>query len=454
MTNPAVWGVASCGDCRASSVLAQRTGDPIVVSLSLARRLRGGAGSAEEAIKSKIRSREKQEGTAAEKARGPFIGRERKKVKDDTHRKKKIKMKKQKEPETAPAENIPAMTSSWMEGEELFALPGVPCRPLSACESMFEHPSLVDKDLDDFPHLPIHEVDQEVAPTTVDPANLVGIERLKHGLQGFCAGPSPELLEDLRRQGEPGPWNSSDPEELKRPWRPYSELWIPGHETFKYYKNGSYTGEKMDQKTKQHWARLANIYAPMMVGVPQLFIDDNAERVGTLDWSVIKDRPRTSLDPLLKSTYRYAPDTGYTSLWRDGLFPHENVPIDREGNPLCDPWEYEFRNTSRDSLEGDAAGGSRGWGVRAEREGSAAIQRRRLALSPATVAVDMMRTKFKGMLRDAENVPAPRIHPSQLLLMILQSAWLESQEEEVTAEMVFEFLCNKNSELAMWPQLA
>lgn len=29
------------------------------------------------------------------------------------------------------------------------------------------------------------------------------------------------------------------------------------------------------------------------------------------------------------------------SLWRDGLFPHENVPIDEDGNPLCDPWERE-----------------------------------------------------------------------------------------------------------------
>ena len=48
------------------------------------------------------------------------------------------------------------------------------------------------------------------------------------------AGASQELLHELRREGRPGLWNSSDPLERSRPWRPYSELWMPGHETFKY----------------------------------------------------------------------------------------------------------------------------------------------------------------------------------------------------------------------------
>jgi len=202
-----------------------------------------------------------------------------------------------------------SLASPWMDQDEIFALPGVSCCPLPACESPLGGPATAEyKDLISFPRTPAPREDEVV--TITNPEQMVGIERMKYGLAGYQTGPSPELLRDLKHNGEPGLWNSSDPEEQARTWRPFSELWLPGHETFKYYKDGKYTGELYDQKTREYWARIANIYAPNTVGLPQIFIDDKAERVGTLDWSVIKDRPATALDPLLKSTYWYTPDTG------------------------------------------------------------------------------------------------------------------------------------------------
>lgn len=331
----------------------------------------------------------------------------------------------------------------------MLALPEVPCGPPAACESVFG-PLDDGVDLIPMPRAPRprrEEAADPVDPSAVDADRLVGIERLKHGLAGFSAGPSPELLASLRQHGQPGRWNSSDPAELARPWRPYSELWLPGHETFRYYKGGHYTGETMDKKTRDYWARIANIYAPMLVGVSQIFIDDDAEREGTLDYTLIKDRPETTLDPLLKSTYWYSPETGYVSLWRDGLRPDENVPIDADGNLLCDPWSMAAANSS---ALGDGA--ARGYGVAAASESPAAIQRRRQALGPATVAVEELRGRFKGMLRDAANVAAPRMQPSQLVLTVLESQWLAHQEEDVTSETISAWLLEKNVELSVWPQ--
>jgi hypothetical protein len=335
---------------------------------------------------------------------------------------------------------------SWSaEEDEMLALPGVPCRPPSACESLL---GPADDDLIPMPRAPTQRPEAAARPV-VDSNQLVGVERLKHGLAGFSAGPSPELIDALRQQGQPGRWNSSDSPEQARPWRPYSELWLPGHETFKYFKDGHYTGEKMDRKTKDYWARIVNIYAPMLVGVPHIFLDDDAEREGTLDYSLIKDRPETTLDPLLKSTYWYTPETGYVSLWRDGLRPEENVPIDADGNLLCDPWRMSAANFS-DLIDG----AERGYGVAAPAESPAVIKRRRQALAPATVAVEELRGRYKGMLRDAANVAPPRMQPNMLLLMILESQWLAHQEKDVTSEAILAWLLEKNVELSLWPQHA
>jgi hypothetical protein len=61
-----------------------------------------------------------------------------------------------------------------------------------------------------------------------DEGELVGLERFKHGLSGYSAGPTEEFLEELKRAGEDGRWNATDAEERARPWRPYSDLWMPG----------------------------------------------------------------------------------------------------------------------------------------------------------------------------------------------------------------------------------
>jgi len=335
---------------------------------------------------------------------------------------------------------------SWSaEEDEMLALPDVPCSPPSACESLLG--PAVD-DLIPIPREPKPRPEAAARPV-VESNQLVGVERLKHGLTGFSAGPSPELIDALRQQGQPGRWNSSDSAEQARPWRPYSELWLPGHETFRYFKDGNYTGEKMNRKTKDYWARIVNIYAPMLVGVPKIFLDDDAEREGTLDYSLIKDRPETTLDPLLKSTYWYTPETGYVSLWRDGLRPEENVPIDADGNLLCDPWRMSAANLS-DLSDGSA----RGYGVAAPAESLAVIERRRQALAPATVAVEELRGRYKGMLRDAANVAPPRMQPNMLLLMILESKWLAHQEKDVTSEAILAWLLEKNVEFSLWPQHA
>ena len=168
---------------------------------------------------------------------------------------------------------------------------------------------------------------------------------------------------------------------------------------------------------------------------------DQAEHEGTLDYCLLKHRPNTTLDPLLQSSHFYTPEDGYTSLWRDGLCPHENTPIDADGHALCDPWEYDKlrRNGSTPALAavgwGCGGPGQEEGGDRCEGSGrggvgidsAVVVQRRRLALQPATVAVDMVKSKFKGMLREVEGVKAPRIHPGGLLLMIIQSQWVESQ---------------------------
>jgi hypothetical protein len=187
-----------------------------------------------------------------------------------------------------------------------------------------------------------------------------------------------------------------------------------------------------------------------------LLLTEGAERFGTLDYSLIKNRPNTTLDPLLKSTYWYTPGTGFVSLWRDGLLPHENVPIDGEGRPLCDPWEHNKRllagAASQEGAGGGSGSGGGGWGVGEVAERQSLIHRRRQALAPATVAVDMLKNKYRGMLHEGANVP-PRINPSALVLTILQSAWLEEQSDEgdVTADAIYDWLLAKNAQLSEWP---
>ena len=168
--------------------------------------------------------------------------------------------------------------SPWSHGEEVHALPGVVCPAVSACEAALGMAgSDQEIDLVRFPREPTgmtFDVPVESAlcwkrpaaaedesVVVVDKDKLVGVDRLKHGLRGYSAGPSQaracvrmcipcsvcvfvctfdiagasqELLQELRREGRPGRWNSSDPLERSRPWRPCSELWMPGHETFKY----------------------------------------------------------------------------------------------------------------------------------------------------------------------------------------------------------------------------
>jgi hypothetical protein len=42
---------------------------------------------------------------------------------------------------------------------------------------------------------------------------------------------------------------------------PFIEAMCPGHETYKYFKDGQYSGEKMDRNTTRKWSMLANICA-------------------------------------------------------------------------------------------------------------------------------------------------------------------------------------------------
>lgn len=110
----------------------------------------------------------------------------------------------------------------------------------------------------------------------------------------------------------------------QRPVPKWMEFFCPGHETYKYYKDGHYTGEKCDAETAKRWCQIANIYAPHYVGVPRIFEEYDEDLEGTLDYVVTKDRPRTTIDESLKRTFWKPVNGEPESLWMDGLVEPED----------------------------------------------------------------------------------------------------------------------------------
>lgn len=110
----------------------------------------------------------------------------------------------------------------------------------------------------------------------------------------------------------------------QRPVPETINVFCPGHETYKYYKDGHYTGESYDAETAAKWAKITNIYAPHYVGVPRIFEERDEEMEGTLDYIIPKNRPMTTLDERMKRTF-WTPKGGEPeSLWMDGLVDPED----------------------------------------------------------------------------------------------------------------------------------
>ncbi|EKX53314.1 hypothetical protein GUITHDRAFT_101019 [Guillardia theta CCMP2712] len=262
---------------------------------------------------------------------------------------------------------------------------------------------------------------------------LYGVDRLKHGLRGFMPGPPKDLLEDLKKDGNDGPWNNPNDTSA---WKPLSELWFPGHETFKYYKNGRqeqcYTGEKMDKETSDKWAGISNFYAPYMLGTTSLFQeDDNTSTFfGTLDWYLTKNRPETFHDETLKRTYWYRPSLGKRSLYRDGLLPHENLP----------PYEKRFLDLP-DTPAGDNI----------YSQAAAEFHSKHPSYGDVLAAVDRLRTDFKSMFKmKVTPSMSPYVQLDNLVMSIIQSKWMTKQATVLDADDVYKFLIQSNNNMAAW----
>ena len=175
----------------------------------------------------------------------------------------------------------------------------------------------------------------------------------------------------------------------QRPIPKWMEYFCPGHETYKYYKDGHYTGELYDGETAKRWAKISNIYAPHYVGVPRIFEEDDEDLEGTLDFVVTKDRPRTTIDETLKRTFWKPIDGEPESMWMDGLIE----PEDEEDRKMIEK--------EKERLIKDARGQTKNMEI---------SKQSRWLLPIVTAAVDRLRQDYKVALPSPPplTLPIPR----------------------------------------------